>query len=62
MTNGTEIKMPDMTGWSLNEVQTYCNLIGLNFDYTGYGYVTLQSIGIDTVLDVTNMILTVELN
>ena len=62
VTNGTEIKMPDMTGWSLNEVQTYCNLIGLNFDYTGYGYVTLQSIGIDTVLDVTNMILTVELN
>ena len=41
--------MPDMSNWSLNEVKTYCNLIGLNLEYSGYGYVTNQSIAPNTV-------------
>ncbi len=61
VTNGTEIKMPNIIGWSLSDVKNYCNLIGLNLEYNGYGYVTSQSIVQDTVLDVTNMTLSVEL-
>ena len=61
VTNATEIKMPDMTGWSLSDVKNYCNLIGLALDYSGYGYVVSQSLATDTVIDVTNMTLTVQL-
>lgn len=61
VTNATEIKMPNMTGWSLSDVKNYCNLIGLALDYSGYGYVVSQSLATDTVIDVTNMTLTVQL-
>ena len=61
VTNATEIKMPDMIGWSLSDVKNYCNLIGLALDYSGYGYVVSQSLANDTVIDVTNMTLTVQL-
>ncbi len=61
LTNATEYTMTDLTGWSLNEVKTYCNLLGLSLDYTGYGYVTSQSIAPETILDLTNMTLSVEL-
>ena len=61
VTNGTELKMPNMTGWSLSDVKNYCNLIGLNLEYSGYGYVSTQSLAQDTVLDVANMTLSVQL-
>ena len=61
VTNGTELKMPNMTGWSLSDVKNYCNLIGLNLEYNGYGYVSTQSLAQDTVLDVANMTLSVQL-
>ena len=61
VTNGIEIKIPDMTGWSLSDVKNYCNLIGLNYEYSGYGYVISQSLAVDTVLDVNNMTLSIQL-
>ena len=61
VTNGTELKMPNMTGWSLSDVKNYCNLIGLNLEYNGYGYVSTQSLAQDTVLDAANMTLSVQL-
>lgn len=61
VTNGSELKMPNMTGWSLSDVKNYCNLIGLKIEYSGYGYVIGQSIAQDTVLDVANMTLSVQL-
>lgn len=61
VTNGSEIKMPDMTGWSLSDVKNYCNLIGLNYEYSGYGYVISQSLPIDTIIDPNNMMLSVQL-
>ena len=60
-TNGTEIKMENLTGWSISEVKTYCDIIGLKLEYTGYGYVKSQSIESGTVLDLENMTLSVEL-
>ena len=61
VTNGLEIKMPNLIGWSLTDVKNYCNLIGLKLEYSGYGYVTSQSLAPDTILDVTNMTLSVQL-
>ena len=51
VTNSNEITMPDLTGWSLNDVQTYTNLIGLSLEYSGYGYVTSQSIAAGAIID-----------
>lgn len=60
-TNGTEIEMENLTGWSISEVKTYCDILGLKLEYTGYGYVKSQSIESGTVLDLENMTLSVEL-
>ena len=61
LTNDNEIKMENLKGWSLSEVKTYCNLIGLKLEYNGYGYVINQSIEESAILDVNNMTLTIEL-
>lgn len=61
LTNDKEIKMENLKGWSLSEVKTYCNLIGLRLEYNGYGYVINQSIEENAILDVNNMTLTIEL-
>lgn len=60
MTNATEFKMADLTGWSVNEVKTYCELLGLKLEYSGYGYAKTQSITKDQVIDPNNMTLNVE--
>lgn len=62
LTNDKEIKMENLKWWSLSEVKTYCNLIGLNLEYSGYGYVINQSIEENTILDINNMTLTIELD
>lgn len=61
LTNDKKIKMKNLKGWSLSEVKTYCNLIGLKLEYNGYGYVINQSIEENAILDVNNMTLTIEL-
>ena len=44
VTNDTEYLMEDLTNWSLNDVMTYTNLLGIDLVTDGYGYVTNQSI------------------
>ena len=44
LTNSTEYKMEDITGWSRSEVETYAKLIGLSVTFDGYGYVKTFSI------------------
>lgn len=44
MTNSKKIVMPDLTGWSINEISTYANLTGLNLKTEGYGKFISQSI------------------
>ncbi|MFK5705121.1 penicillin-binding transpeptidase domain-containing protein [Ligilactobacillus sp. LYQ139] len=43
ITNG-EIKMPDVSGWSRNDVVKFANLVGINVQFKGSGFVTKQSI------------------
>lgn len=44
VTNNNDYKLPNFKNWSLSEVKTYCKLAGINLTYTGYGYVTNQSV------------------
>lgn len=53
LTNGTDIKMPDVTGWSANEMIRFCNLLGLNYTLNGYGKVISTNIPVGTVIDKT---------
>lgn len=40
LTNATEYTMPNISGWSRNDVQTFCNLLNIRVKFDGYGYVT----------------------
>ena len=60
VTNGDELIMPNMIGWSRGEVQTYCDLANLTCDMKGYGYVSTQSKGTGAIIDSAD-ILTLEL-
>ncbi len=50
-TNGGEIKMPDVTGWTTNEIISFCNFIGIKYSLDGFGSVISTSIPKDTVID-----------
>ena len=51
LTNDTKYTMINLTGWSLNEVKTYCKLVGIKLRYSGNGYVISQSIKEETIVD-----------
>ncbi len=61
MTNGKEIKMPDVVGWSTNEIIAFCNFIGLKYKINGFGKVKTTNIVKDTVINVANMTLEITL-
>ena len=61
MTNSLNYTMPNMVGWSMNEVKTYCNLINYKCQLKGNGYVTNQNIAAGTAL-VSDNIIELELN
>ncbi len=60
VSNKKDYVMEDITNWSLNEVMTYANLLGIPINTNGYGYVTSQSIAPGTVIN-SDSVLTVEL-
>lgn len=51
LTNATVFKMPNAIGWSVNEIVTFCNLIGLPYELHGYGKVKTISIIPGDVID-----------
>lgn len=53
LTSMDNIVMPDMTGWSRNEVMAFWDLTGIGVKTEGYGYVTSQSIEPGTPIDKT---------
>lgn len=61
LTSNNNIKMPDVTGWSTNEIIRFCNLIGLNYKLNGYGKVVSTNIAKDTVIDIKTMSLEINL-
>ena len=50
LTNDADYKMIDLTGYSKAEVKTFCDILKLNCNYQGDGYVKSQSISVDTSL------------
>ena len=60
VTNSSNYKMEDLTGWSLNDVKAFATLLNITLEYSGSGYVTSQSIEKGTILD-SNSILSIEL-
>ncbi len=60
LSNSKDFEMEDLTGWSLNEVMTYANMIGLSINPNGYGYVVSQSIPVGTPIT-EDMSLTIDL-
>ncbi len=60
LTDADEYLMPDIKGWTTSEVMNFCNLIGLNYKFTGYGKVSTFNISPNTVIDL-NGILEVQL-
>ncbi|MDF7626960.1 penicillin-binding transpeptidase domain-containing protein [Lactobacillaceae bacterium L1_55_11] len=49
--------MPDMTGWSMSEVEAYASQAGFNVQSSGNGYVASQRIGPDQLIsDSTNQV------
>ena len=50
LTNGTNFTMPDVKGWSCNEIITFCKLVGLDYKINSYGKVASVSIDPGTQL------------
>jgi len=50
LTNGTEFKMPDVVGWSTNEIIRFCNLLGISYRLNGYGVVESTNVPTDSVI------------
>lgn len=44
-TNG-DLSMPDVTGWTLRDVFSLVELVGMEFDYLGEGFVTQQNLAV----------------
>lgn len=51
LTNEGTYKMPNVVGWSTNEIIRFCNIIGLPYVLHGYGKVVSTNIPKDTLID-----------
>lgn len=53
LTNDTNYKMPNVVGWSTNEMVTLCTMLGLPYELNGYGTVKTTSIAPGEIIDKT---------
>lgn len=49
-TNGKNKTLPNMIGWSRKDVVKLCNLLGIKYNITGYGYVKSQNYNPSTTI------------
>lgn len=54
LTNGVNYTMPDLSNWSRYDVIKFCELVGINYSFEGYGYVASQSIKKGAKIDQTS--------
>lgn len=50
LTNDSNILMPNIIGWSRLDIISLCNILGLKYNFEGYGYAVNQSVAIDAPL------------
>ncbi len=55
-TNGSNLIMPDVNGWSSSEFISFANLAGLTYNITGYGKVKSTSVSAGDVIDKSSLI------
>lgn len=53
LTSDTVYKMPNIIGWSTNEVITFCNMVGIPYELNGYGKVKSSTLSPGTIIDKT---------
>ena len=51
VTNGTNYTMPNMSNWSRYEVIKFCEIVGIDYSFDGFGYVASQNIPEGTKID-----------
>jgi penicillin-binding protein 2B len=61
LTDDVNIVMPNITGWSSKDVISLCNLLNIQYEFNGYGYVTKQSIVSGTLVNTKDK-LVIDLN
>jgi penicillin-binding protein 2B len=61
LTNGTNYVLPNIIGWTTNEIKNYCNFANLKCEYDGYGYVYETSLLPGSIIDLKST-LTFKLN
>lgn len=61
LTNSDSYSMPNMHGWSRKDAIAFLQLLGINYQINGYGFVKEQSISSGTVLNVDNADLVITL-
>ena len=52
LTNDNKYKMPDIKGWSRNEITTFANMINLDINFSGNGYA--KEYNIEKGTEITN--------
>lgn len=62
VTNSTNITLPDMTGWSRNEVLRFKDLANVNMEINGYGYVVSTNIEANAIINKEEDTIVVELS
>lgn len=60
LTNNTTYKMPDVSGWSTNDIIRFCNMIGLSYHLNGYGHVVSTNMEVGSEIDL-NVVLEIQL-
>ena len=61
LTSKKEVKMPDVLGWSTNEIIRFCDMVHLKYFLNGYGKVKSTNIPKDQVIDIHTMSLEINL-
>lgn len=56
ITNGENLIMPNIIGWSSTEVKNLFDLIGVDYQFNGYGYVVSTSVGENAIINLGDMI------
>lgn len=59
VTNGNNITMPNVIGWTHNEINTFAKLIKINYNIDGYGKVINTNIPEGSIIDLNNDLLVV---
>lgn len=56
VTNGKEVKMPNVINWSKRELEIFCNLSNLSLEIDGNGFVIEQSIEENKIIEDTDIL------